>query len=109
MPPDDDKNIVAFRLNNLEETAIRNHKDLSSKLDTLIKNQQRYGADLAVAKVQREQLEQDQNKLEGRVERVETSVTNLQISLAERLGPGALAGGGMAVLIQIVAYLIGVI
>ena len=99
-------NIIAFRLDALEEMMAKTHEDLLAKLDIIIEKQQLRDTAIALEKQKREQMQVDFAKLEKRTFIVESTLTRLQISMAEKLGPGALAGGAVALAIEAARFLI---
>jgi hypothetical protein len=99
-------NIIAFRLNALEEMMAKTHEDLLAKLDIIIEKQQLRDTAIALEKQKREQMQTELSKLEKRTFVVESTLTKLQISMAEKLGPGALAGAAVAFAVEVTRFLI---
>ena len=112
MPPED-TNIIAFRLTALEEMVMKSHDDLLKshvslleRLDLLLEKQQARDVVTALEAQKGEQLRVDVDKIEKRQDLTDKTLLKLQISMAEKLGPGALAGGAVAVFIELARFLV---
>jgi hypothetical protein len=123
------QSITDFRLDKIESTLESSIGEINVKLDQLLTLQSDYKTEIALEKqlstTLRERvtmleaaLAEDISKLENttRQEAIEfksalqtlsDTSTKIQISMAEKIGPGALAGGGVAALLTVIKHLIG--
>ena len=100
---EEDLGVVAFRLNQME--AAINHMD--SKLDAFLSTQQQYITDVALAKQATRSLETRVSILENKMDKQQDVDTQLQVNLAQKLGPGAIAGGIVAAIMFILKFMAG--
>jgi chromosome segregation ATPase len=96
--------LIVFRLDQVE-TSI---EEMNSKLDLLLVHQQKYRTEVALVKQAQSDLDKRVTKLETKTENLQLTNTDLQIGLAGKLGPGAIAGGVVAGLMLILRFLVGV-
>lgn len=95
--------VVAFRLDAMEDTI----KEVNSKLDQLLSNQQQYVTDVALVKQEQSQMRHRLKALEYRLEGLQDTSTDLKVGLAQKLGPGAVAGGIIAAIMMILKFVAG--
>ena len=118
MANDNDLSLIAFRLNavevKLEETAIAT----LDKLEQLLNQQADLGTTIATERQAREFLTADVKRIEddfkshkklshGRYEDQQKLNTEFQVTLAQKVIPGAVTGGLVTILIMLVKFLVG--
>lgn len=100
---DQQQGVIAFRLDQMESSIT----DMNGKLDTLINQQATYNVQVALVEQKHEQLEDRVHLLEKKVTHLQSTDTDIQINLAQKLGPGAIAGAGGAGIMIVLRFIMG--
>ena len=106
---DDDKGvgIIAYRVEEMEKRLESLMVSISSKLDKISDNQSQINSKLIQHEVQMGVHEKNISELQGRTKQLEQDVVVVRISMAEKVIPGAVAGGSLAALIELLKYVAG--
>lgn len=105
MPVEEDKDIglLAFRLDQIEKSI----ENFDKKLDQLLTKQESYVVEVALLKAGQKVHEARINAVETKSELVQKTTSDLQISLAQKIGPGAAAGGVVALISFVIKTIMG--
>lgn len=95
--------VVVFRLNALDTTV----EEVNKKLDRLLVHQQEHMTNVALVKQSQLQAEKRMVALETKLEQTQEQTSDLRVGLAEKLGPGAIAGALTAGLMTLIRFLLG--
>tara|TARA_Y100000592_G_C5460146_1_gene313556 strand:+ start:707 stop:1051 length:345 start_codon:yes stop_codon:yes gene_type:complete len=93
LTPNTNLNILTFRLNEVEKNLERGIKDLSEKVDKILEKVNRSEVAQNELKVKVVMLEQEVQALKDKNDKQSDSINQIKVTLAERLGWGALGGG----------------
>jgi len=93
--PPPDMNLVSYRLKEIESSLEKNIEKLSDKIDLLLAELNKTTIAQSETKVKVEKLEADVISLVKTDEIIKNEITDLKVSVAERLSWGA-AGGAIA-------------
>lgn len=106
----DDQNVILYRIDRLEETVENKLEELMDAVQGLQLNNTRQQTKAEGLEVRVENVEEEQAELGEKVHALELhtqgELSILKVGMAERFGPGALAGGLIAILGQLVSFMV---
>lgn len=100
LTPNSNLNILTFRLNEVEKNLERGIKDLSEKVDKILDKVNRSEVAQNELKVKVVMLESEVQALKEKNDKQSDSINQIKVTLAERLGWGALGGGLVTFIIK---------
>ena len=100
LTPNSNLNILTFRLNEVEKNLERGIKDLSEKVDKILDKVNRSEVAQNELKVKVVILESEVQALKDKNDKQSDSINQIKVTLAERLGWGALGGGLVTFIIK---------
>lgn len=100
--------VVEYRLDKVEELLGQNIAQINNKLDTIIEANSDFQAAIATQTARAEAIQYQVSELKVRVDDNAKDIGNMRVSLAEKVGPGALAGAISAILIVAGKALLGI-
>lgn len=100
--------VAEYRLNRVEELIGENVSQMSKKLDTIIETEKDLQTNLATYIANLKALENQVAEVKSIIAANTQDITSLQVSLAEKVGPGAVAGAVSAVVVFLIKSLAGV-
>lgn len=106
MPSQSETSIIVFRLDELEKKLGADLGNLAVKLDKLLTDQAHIHTKIALNEQKSVQIERDVRKLEEDSKALESTISKVQITLAERVGYGMLGGAGIAGVAEILRLVI---
>lgn len=100
--PPPDINLVSYRLREIESNLDKHLEKLSDKIDSFLAELNKTTIAQSETKVKVDKLEMEVENLKKINHYIKEDVTNLRVSVAEKLTWGATGGGIAAVIIKIV-------
>jgi len=101
LTPNSNLNILTFRLNEVEKNLEKGIKDLSDKVDKILDKVNKSEVAQNELKVKFIMLEQEVHRLKEKNDKQSDSINQIKVTLAERLGWGALGGGLVSFIMKI--------
>lgn len=99
--------IITYRLNEMEKKIEKNLETLLSRVDTLIEKINSSELKVNELNVKVTSLERDVQTLKDTDTKTKEDLNQIKITMAEKIGWGALGGGGITLLIKIFEMLAG--
>jgi len=100
--------ILEYRIDRVEKDVAEGLTEINTKLDMLIEARQEAATILAVEAQKHIQIESKVDTIQLDLNQTRTDVQSLQISTAERLGPGAIAGAVVAAMMLVLKFMVGI-
>ena len=100
--------IITYRLNEMEKKIEKNLETLLSRVDVLIEKINNSELKVNELKVKVNSLEKDVQALKETDSKTKEDLNQIKISMAEKIGWGALGGGSITILVKIFETLSGV-
>ena len=98
--PAPDFNLLSYRLREIEGNLEKNINKISDKIDTLINELNKNNIAQSELKVKVDKLEEEFNKLQKQDAEIKEDVTQLKVTIAEKLGWSAFGGSIGALIIK---------
>jgi capsule biosynthesis phosphatase len=99
--------IITYRLNEMEKKIEKNLENLLVKVDTLIEKINKGELKVNELKVKVDTLEKDVQDLKATDDRTKEDLNQIKVSMAEKIGWGALGGGSISILIKLFEHFSG--
>lgn len=100
--------VAEYRLDKVEELIGDNISQMSKKLDTIIDTEKNLQTNLATYVANLKAVENQVAEIKAIISTNTQDINSLQVTLAEKLGPGAVAGAASAVVVFLIKSLAGV-
>lgn len=100
--PTPDINLVSYRLKEIESNLDKHLEKLSDKIDLLLAELNKTTIAQSETRVKVEKLEMEVNSLKKSDHYIKDEITNLKVSIAEKLSWGAAGGGIAAAIIKLI-------
>lgn len=99
--------IITYRLNEMEKKIEKNLETLLSRVDTLIDKINSSELKVNELKVKVDNLEKDVQSLKQTDDKTKEDLNQIKVTMAEKIGWGALGGGTMTIIVKIFESLSG--
>lgn len=99
--------IITYRLNEIEKKIEKNLEALLSRMDTLIDKINKSELKVNELKVKVDNLERDVQVLKQTDDKTKEDLNQIKITMAEKIGWGALGGGTMTIIVKLFESLSG--
>tara|TARA_Y100001937_G_scaffold124712_1_gene189964 strand:- start:195 stop:854 length:660 start_codon:yes stop_codon:yes gene_type:complete len=93
--------IITYRLNEMEKKIERNLENLLTKVDTLIEKINKGELKVNELKVKVDTLEKEVQQLKDIDNKTKEDLNQIKVTMAEKIGWGALGGGSISILIKL--------
>jgi len=106
---EEETNLLSYRISSVEEKQLHSYDSLvkiNEKLDRILDLQKDSHMTITLEAERRLHLDSRVKLLETEGKDFSSKLVGLQISLAEKVGPGAIAGGGVAIVVGVLQYLV---
>jgi tRNA(Ser,Leu) C12 N-acetylase TAN1 len=100
--------VIEYRVQTLETLVGENITQINSKLDTIIDSQADSQTAVATETAKRQALQYQVKEIKDDVGENTKDISNMRVSLAEKVGPGAIAGAVSAILVVLLKALVGI-
>lgn len=98
---EDDIKIISYRLKEIESNLEKNIEKLSNKIDLLLEQLNKTALAQSETKVKVNKLEEEVSRLIKVDDEIKQEISNIKVSVAEKLGWGAIGGTISAAIIKI--------
>lgn len=102
----DENNILAYRIEQLEEMLKRFGEDFSKKLDSILERSTAQSEKLATHDTQLRFLRDGQDKQDGQIVELQKEIVQVKLTMAERIMPGAISGSVIVIVAGVLKFLL---
>ncbi len=102
-----DIKIITFRLGEVEKKLDSSARQMTLKLDQLITHNQKQYTAVLLERQARITLERRVHELESTLQDAQGDLVDVRVSLAEKIGPGAIAGFIVSIIVAVTQSFVG--
>jgi len=99
-------NLLTYRLTTIENKIDNSLDNLSKKIHDMISHYSETKSKQALTNQSLDQVKSDIGKIETKVTKLESDMTTLQVTFAEKLAYGGVGGGAVAISIEVLKKLL---